>query len=177
MLLGHIPMLLHPAPQDIFVLGLGTGMTAAAVARYPVKTIDIVEAEPAGIAAARFFDNYTNRVLEDPRVHLIIGDGRNRLLADQKQYDVIISDRSDLWVAGIGSLATLEYYRTVAARLRSGGVFAQWVHTHTLLPEDFDLLVATFHAAFPQTRIWMSAQGDLIFVGTREPATWDYRSP
>jgi len=175
MLLGHIPMLLHPAPQDIFVLGLGTGMTAAAVARYPVKTIDIVEAEPAGIPAARFFDNYTNRVLEDPRVHLIIGDGRNRLLADQKQYDVIISDPSDLWVAGIGSLATLEYYRTVAARLRSGGVFAQWVHTHTLLPEDFDLLVATFHAAFPQTRIWMSAQGDLIFVGTREPATWDYR--
>ena len=169
MLLGHIPMLLHPAPQDIFVLGLGTGMTAAAVARYPVKTIDIVEAEPAGIAAARFFDNYTNRVLEDPRVHLIIGDGRNRLLADQKQYDVIISDPSDLWVAGIGSLATLEYYRTVAARLRSGGVFAQWVHTHTLLPEDFDLLAATFHAAFPQTRIWMSAQGDLIFVGTREP--------
>ena len=174
MLLGHIPMLLHPAPQDIFVLGLGTGMTAAAVARYPVKTIDIVEAEPAGIAAARFFDNYTNGVLEDPRVHLIIGDGRNRLLADQKQYDVIISDPSDLWVAGIGSLATLEYYRTVAARLRSGGVFAQWVHTHTLLPEDFDLLAATFHAAFPQTRIWMSAQGDLIFVGTREPVTWDY---
>jgi spermidine synthase len=174
MLLGHIPMLLHPAPQDVFVLGLGTGMTAAAVARYPVKTIDIVEAEPAGVEAARFFDNHTNDVLDDPRVHLMIGDGRNRLLADEKEYDVIISDPSDLWVAGIGSLATLEYYQTVAARLRTGGVFAQWVHTHTLLPEDFDLLVATFHAAFPRTRIWMSAQGDLIFVGTREPADWDY---
>jgi spermidine synthase len=107
-------------------------------------------------------------------VHLFIGDGRNRLLADQKQYDVIISDPSDLWVAGIGSLATIEYYRTVAARLRSGGVFAQWVHTHTLLPDDFDLLAATFHAAFPHTQIWMSSQGDLIFVGTREAAVWDY---
>ena len=149
-------------------------MTAAAVARYPVKTIDIVEAEPAGVAAARFFDNYTNRVLDDPRVHLIIGDGRNRLLADQKQYDVIISDPSDLWVAGIGSLATFEYYSTVAARLRPGGVFAQWVHTHTLLAEDFDLLVATFHAVFPHTQIWMSSQGDLIFVGTRERAAWEY---
>ena len=174
MLLGHIPMLLHPAPQDVFVLGLGTGMTAAAVARYPVKTIDIAESEPAGVPAARFFDDYTRRVLDDPRVHLAIGDGRNRLLADQKQYDVIISDPSDLWVAGIGSLATVEYYRTVAARLRPGGVFAQWVHTHTLLPEDFDLLTATFHSVFPHTGIWMSSQGDLIFVGTRESASWDY---
>jgi spermidine synthase len=174
MLLGHIPMLLHPAPQDVFVLGLGTGMTASATARYPVKTIDIVEAEPAGVQAARFFDDYTDRVLDDPRVHLIIGDGRNRLLADPKQYDVVISDPSDLWVAGIGSLATFEYYRTVASRLRPDGVFAQWVHTHTLLPEDFDLLVATFHSVFPHTQIWMSSPGDLIFVGTRARADWDY---
>jgi tetratricopeptide (TPR) repeat protein len=53
-------------------------------------------------------------------------------------------------------------------------VFAEWVHTHTLLPEDFDLLTGTFHSVFPHTRIWMSSQGDLIFVGTREPAAWDY---
>jgi hypothetical protein len=70
------------------------------------------------------------------------------------------------WCGGFG--AGLEATR------RTGGVFAQWVHTHTLLPEDFNLLVATFHATFPQTRIWMSSQGDLIFVGTREPAGWDY---
>ena len=174
LLLGHLPMLLHPAPRNVFVLGLGTGMTAAAVARYPVQQIDIVELEPAGAEAARFFDRYTRKVLDDPRVQLTIGDGRNRLLALPKQYDVVISDPSDIWVAGTGSLATLEYYRTVRARLRPGGVFVQWIHTHTLLPEDFALLTATFHAVFPHTQIWTSAQGNLILLGADEAVGWDY---
>lgn len=174
LLLGHLPMLLHPAPSDVFVLGLGTGVTASAIARYPVKQIDIVELEPSAAKAARLFDSNTRKVLDDPRVHLIIGDGRNRLLGISKRYDVIVSDPSDIWVAGTGSLATLEYYRIVASRLKPGGIFAQWVHTHALQPEDLELLAATFHAAFPRTEIWMSAPGNLIFLGTRDPVPWDY---
>ena len=174
LLLGHLPMLLHPAPHDVFVLGLGTGITAAAVARYPVQRIDIVELEPAAAKAARFFDSYTRKVLDDPRVHLIIGDGRNRLLGMPTQYDVIVSDPSDIWVAGTGSLTTLEYYRIVAARLRPNGIFAQWVHTHALQPDDLELLAATFHAVFPHMQIWTSAPGNLIFLGTRDSVPWDY---
>ena len=174
LLLGHLPMLLHPAPRDVFVLGLGTGITAAAIARYPVQHMDIVELEPAAAQAARFFDSYTRKVLDDPRVRLIVGDGRNRLLAMPTQYDVIVSDPSDIWVAGTGSLTTLEYYRIVAARLRPGGVFAQWVHTQTVLPDDLGLLAATFHAVFPRTEIWTSAPGNLIFLGTRDSVPWDY---
>ena len=174
LLLGHLPMLLHPAPRDVFVLGLGTGVTAAAIARYPVQHIDIVELEPAAAKAARLFAPYTRKVLDDPRVRLIIGDGRNRLLGMPKQYDVIVSDPSDIWVAGTGSLTTLEYYRIVAARLRPGGIFAQWVHTHALQPDDLDLLAATFHAVFPHMEIWTSAPGNLIFLGTRDSVPWDY---
>ena len=37
LLLGHLPMLAHPDPKDVFVLGLGTGVSAAAIARYPVR--------------------------------------------------------------------------------------------------------------------------------------------
>ena len=91
-----------------------------------------------------------------------------------KQYDVIVSDPSDIWVAGTGSLTTLEYYRIVAARLKPGGIFAQWVHTHALLPDDLGLLAATFHAVFPHMEIWTSAPGNLIFLGTRDSVPWDY---
>ena len=174
LLLGHLPMLLHPAPHDVFVLGLGTGITASAVARYPVQRIDIVELESAAAQAARLFDYATRKVLDDPRVHLTIGDGRSRLLGMPQQYDVIISDPSDIWVAGTGSLTTLDYYRIVATRLRTGGIFAQWVHTYALQPDDLELLAATFHAVFPHMQIWTSAPGDLIFLGAREPLPWDY---
>ena len=174
LLLGHLPMLLHPEPRGVFMLGLGTGMTAAAVARYPVQQIDIVELEPAAAQAARFFDSYTRKVLDDPRVHLIVGDGRNRLLALPKQYDVVISDLPDIWVAGTGSLATIEYYRIVGARLRPGGIFAQRIDTRTLLLDDLAVLAATFHAAFPRMQIWTSAPGNLILLGTRDAVAWDY---
>ena len=184
LLLGHLPMLLHPAPRDVFVFGLGTGMTAAAVARYPVRQIDIVEREPAVVQAARFFDSYTRHVLDDPRVHLIVGwrrrrgrrgRRRDRLLGMPKQYDVVISDVSDIWVAGAGSSATLEYYRSVRARLKPGGIFAQRIDTHALAPEDFDLLAATFHAVFPHMQVWTPAPGNLILLGARDSLGWDYR--
>ena len=174
LLLGHLPMLLHAAPTNVLILGLGTGITAAAVARYPVRQIDIVEGEPAVTEAAKFFDSYAHRVLDDPRVHLIIGDSRNRLLGARQQYDVVISDPSDLWVAGTGSLATLEYYRIVVGRLNRGGVFAQCIHTRALLPDDLDLLTATFHAVFPRMQVWTSASGDLLLLGTRDPVAWNY---
>lgn len=173
LLLGHLPMLLHPAPRDVFILGLGTGVTAAAVARYPVRRIDLVEIEPAATEAARLFSRYNRGVLEDPRLRLLVADGRNRLLAASDKYDVVISDPSDLWVAGTGTLFTLEFYQAALARLRPGGLMVQWIHTHTLAPPDLALLVGTFRAVFPRTELWTSGVGDLLFIGSTTSLKWD----
>jgi hypothetical protein len=172
--LGHLPMLLHPAPRDVFLLHLGTGMTAAAVARYPVQQIDVVEPEPAAAQAARFFDSHTRKVLDDPRVRLVFGDGRARLIAQPKQYDVVISSLSDIWAVGSGSFTTIEYFRTVHSRLRPGGVFVHRIETRALLPDDLALLTATFRAVFPRVQLWTSAPGSLILLGTREAVPWSY---
>jgi spermidine synthase len=174
LLLGHLPMLLNSAPREIFVEGLGTGVTAAAVARYPAEEIDIVEAESATAQAARFFESYNRKVLDDPRVHLVTGDGRSHLLGMRKQYDVVIARAPGAWEAGGESRYTVEYYRIVAARLKTGGVFAQAIDTRALLPDDLDPMAATFHAVFPNMQIWTPAPGLLIFLGAREGITWDY---
>ena len=55
LLLGHLPMLLHPDPRDVFVLGLGTGVSAAAAARYPVRSIEIADIEGAAREATQLF--------------------------------------------------------------------------------------------------------------------------
>src|SRR5262245_53071070 len=173
-LLGHVPMLLHPGPRDVFVLGLGTGVTAAAVAQHPVRRIDILELEPAALDAARFFERQNRKVLHDPRVRVIVGDGRNRLLGSPDRYDVVISDASDIWVAGVGSLFTQEFYQTVRARLNPGGVMVQWVHTNSLAPPEFRLLVATFRTVFPHMAIWSPGIGDVLLVGSSVPVPWVY---
>ena len=80
LMLGHLPMLLHPEPAAVLVIGLGSGITAGAVARHPVQRIDVVEIEPAVIEAARFFREEHGDVLADPRVRVVVADARSFLL-------------------------------------------------------------------------------------------------
>jgi len=174
-LIGQIGMMLHPDPKDVFVLGLGTGVSAAAVARHPVHSIDIVDIEPSGVAAARFFEKENRRILADPRVRYIAADGRNVLLARRKTYDVIISDPSDIWVAGVGNLFTKEFYETARTRLKPGGVMVQWWHTHALRPEHLKMIVATFRSVFPRASYWRPNFGDVILAGTADPVSWDFK--
>jgi len=174
LLLGHLPMLLHPDPKDVFVLGLGTGVSAAAVARYPVKSIDIFDIESASRDATKLFTPENRDILSDPRVRFVVADGRNALLARKKTYDVIISDPSDVWVAGVGSLFTREFYEIARSRLNPGGVMVQWFHGHSLPPEQMKLIVATFRSVFPHTSFWRPNRGDVILLGTVEPTPWDF---
>ncbi|MFY9552377.1 MAG: fused MFS/spermidine synthase, partial [Thermoanaerobaculia bacterium] len=174
LLLGHLPMLLHPDPRDVFVLGLGTGVSAAAVARYPVRSIDIFDIEDASRDATKLFAPENRDILADPRVRFVVADGRNALLARKKTYDVIISDPSDVWVAGVGNLFTREFYSIARSRLKPGGVMVQWFHGHSLPPEQMKLIVATFRSVFPHTSFWRPNRGDVILLGTVAPTPWDF---
>jgi spermidine synthase len=173
LLLGHLPMLAHPDPRDIFVLGLGTGVSAAAIARYPVRSIEIADIESGSREATRHFAAENRNILADPRVTFLVADGRNALLARKKTYDVILSDPSDVWVAGVGNLFTKEFYELSRSRLRPGGVMIQWFHGHSLPPEQMKLIVATFRSVFPHTSFWRPNRGDVILLGTVEPTAWD----
>ena len=102
-----------------------------------------------------------------------MADGRNALLARKKTYDVILSDPSDVWVAGVGNLFTREFYALARSRLRPGGVMVQWFHGHSLPPEQMKLIVATFRSVFPHTRSGGPNRGDVILMGTVEPTPWD----
>src|SRR5215471_8555598 len=174
LLLGHLPMLLHPDPHDVFVLGLGTGVSAAAIARYPVRSIEIVDIEAAAREASKMFAGENRDILSDPRVRLLVADGRNALLARARRYDVILSDPSDVWVAGTGNLLTREFYTLARSRLKPQGIMVLWFHLHSLLPEQLELLVATFQSVFPNTEFWRPNRGDVILTGTVEPLAWDY---
>ena len=157
----------------MFVLGLGTGVSAAAIARYPVRSIEIADIESGSREATRFFAAENRNILADPRVTFLVADGRNALLARKKTYDVILSDPSDVWVAGVGNLFTREFYALARSRLRPGGVMVQWFHMHSLPPEQMKLIVATFRSVFPHTSFWRPNRGDVILMGTVEPTPWD----
>ncbi|MDD5226504.1 MAG: fused MFS/spermidine synthase [Candidatus Omnitrophica bacterium] len=175
-LLGHLPMALHPDPKKVCVIGLGSGSTVAAVASYPVEKIDAIELEKEVVNAAGYFKPLNRNVLADPRLRIHINDGRNFLLLDPTQYDVIISEPSNPWMAGVANLFSIEHYRTMKKRLAPGGIVCQWLHAYSMSPDDLRMIIRTFSEVFPDISLWTSYYPDLMLIGTNEPISLDLKN-
>ena len=172
---GYIPMLFHPSGAErAAVIGLGTGMTARAVASFPVRQLEVLEIEPAMAQATSFFNDRNGKILEDPRVRLIPTDGRNYILATPKVYDVITAEPSNPWIAGIANLYTREFYGVVKSKLKEDGVFAQWFHNYSMSPDDFRMVFRTFAEAFPYMTVWGMKESDFLMVGSMKEQVFRY---
>jgi len=174
LILPHIALLLAPKSETALVIGLGSGVTLGTTALYPLKQIDCVELIPAVEEASEFFKKENRNVLEDPRVTLTINDARNYLDVTSQEYDVIISEPSNLWLAGMANLFSLEFYESCKKRLASDGILCQWVQTYYLSAEDLKIAINTFRSVFPHISIWYTVLGDLIMVGSADEMVIDY---
>jgi spermidine synthase len=174
LLTGYIPLFLKPAAEDVAVIGLGTGMTVKAVGAFPVKKIKVLEIEPAMAEAAALFTEKIGGILEDPRLEIVPSDGRNYMLATPHLYDVIISEPSNPWIAGIASLFTKDFYAVANSKLKSDGIFAQWIHVYSMSPDDFRMVLRTFAEAFPHVSVWNMQESDFLLIGSYQPVSFDY---
>lgn len=170
LLTGHLPLLLHSDPREVLVIGLGSGITLGAVEQHPLEKIDLVEIEPAVVEGAAFFAEFNHDALEDERLAIIIDDGRHFLLTTKKSYDVISSQPSNPWIAGMGNLFTKEYYQLAAARLKEEGLMLQWIQLYCLTQADLRTTIATFQSVFPYVTAWAPTfSNDLLLVGSKIP--------
>ena len=166
--LGHLPMLLHKNPEKVWVLGMGTGMTAGATVVHPeVKSVTVAELEKHVVGAARTFAAYNHNFLDNPKVHVVFNDGRNFLLTTKERYDVITADPIHPWSQGAAYLYTDEYYRLAASRLRSGGIICQWLPIYELTPLDLQSVVRTFANNFRYVYVWLTDY-DAELVGSND---------
>jgi len=171
LLLGHLGAAFDPAPRRVLIIGFGSGMTASAVSRYPgVERIDCVEIEPAVLRAAPYLASLNRYVLSDPRVHIIFDDARNFLLTAREKYDLIISEPSNPWIAGIATLFTSEFYSAVRQQLNPGGKFVQWVQSYALAPADLRMIIGTLAAHFPELTLWRGEGPDLLLLARTDIA-------
>ena len=172
--LGHIPLLLHPEPQQVLTIGMGAGMTAGAATKHQIESVKIVELVDSLVRSASFFARQNYDVLNNSATTFLVGDGRNFLLTTQERFDVIISDIFFPAGAGTGSLYALEHYDLARSRLQEGGVMVQWLPLYQLAEDEFKVIAATFLKAFPHAELWLG-DPDLMYpvVGLvgRESAT------
>jgi tetratricopeptide (TPR) repeat protein len=170
-LIGQIPMLFGTPAKKVLVIGWASGVTVGSIARHPVERIDAVELEPAMLEASHFFDAVNGRPLEDPRVRVVVDDGRAFLAHTREKYDVIASEPSNPWLSGVANLFTREHFRAARAALAPGGRLLQWFPLYGIEPEVLRSVLAALRAEFPHVYAFVLDRRvpDLVMLATTEP--------
>lgn len=160
---AHVPMLVHPAPSRVLVVGVGAGQTPARFLMYDIERLDCVDIEPAIFPLID--EHFDAEWMKDPRVRLITEDGRSYVRHGDATYDVVSLELGQIFRPGIASFYTADFYRQVRERLAPGGVVAQFVPLPFLTRETFASVVRTFLDVFPVSMLWYNTS-ELLIVGT-----------
>jgi len=167
---GHLPVMFAENPRRAALIGYGSGMSAMSMLTHPeVESLDIIEIERAVMNASPYFESINLDPLKDPRAHLVLDDARVYLTHSGKTYDVITSEPSNPWMAGISNLFTADFYRIVRSRLSPDGVFGQWIQIYEMSEETFRVILASIHDVFPHVVVFRPAVGDAMVLASARP--------
>ena len=124
-MLAHVPLLAHPNPKRVLIIGGGDGGTLREVLRHPeVEQAVLVDIDGEVIRVARQYFPQCAVALDDPRAEVIVGDGLAYVevaAAQGAQFDVILVDSTDPVDAAV-ELFTETFYRHCAKLLGDHGI-------------------------------------------------------
>ncbi|OLB47887.1 MAG: hypothetical protein AUI08_12945 [Gemmatimonadetes bacterium 13_2_20CM_2_65_7] len=173
-MIGLAPLVSRPRAESSLLIGYGTGVTASVLAAAPGMTrVKIVEIEPAVLQMDSLFRSVNASVLTWPNVRVVVDDARSALQLDRDRYDVIVSEPSNPWIAGIATLYTPEFFRIAKGRLSDGGVFCQWIQLYQLPLPVVAGIVRSLRQVFPHVNVWFGGTADLFVLGSSRPLSYD----
>jgi spermidine synthase/tetratricopeptide (TPR) repeat protein len=168
-MLGHLPMALHPGKVGkAAIVGLGAGVTAGAAALYPIDELVGLEIEQGVFEASRFFSDVNHGLLDNPKLRVVIDDGRNFLKLTDERFDVISSAPNFPSLTGSGGLYSRDFFEVARARLTPGGTMCQFAPVWRMRSEDVKTIAASFADVFPHVRVF-STGVSLVMLGRMEP--------
>lgn len=163
--LGLIGPLLHKSPKRGLVIGLGTGESAGWMADVEeINAVDVVELEPAVLHMSERCAQVNRNALENPKLQVHFNDAREYLLTVKAQYDIIVSEPSNPYRAGIANLYTREFYESVSSKLNENGLFLQWVQGYEVDDHTVMIVLQTIRSVFPNIQIWRTKARDMVVV-------------
>ncbi len=121
-MLTHLPLMSHPSPKRVLVIGGGDGGTIREVVRHPeVEEAILCEIDPRVTAVSREFLPEVSSGLSDPRVRVLHEDGVAYIKDHEGSFDVILIDSTDPVGPAVG-LYSPEFYAACKRALREGGI-------------------------------------------------------
>ena len=168
--MAHLPLLLHPRPENALLICFGVGITADAIRTHAdVARIDVVDLNPDVYLLNRWFAAENSDVLSDSRLRLFCDDGRQYLRLTRETYDFVTMEPPPPLQPGISRLYSFEFYEAIRRRLAPGGLVSQWLPEAQMGTDGVDLIVATFLRSFRHVFLFTGFGRDLILVGSDSP--------
>ena len=164
-----LPLLLHPDPHRVLVVGLGFGVTTGAFAASGVPgSVETVELFRGVVECASLFRDSNGDPARLPRSTMIVGDGRYYLRHGGTGWDVITSNLTGPDLPGSAALYTREYFELARSKLNPGGIFV----VHAYGPGE-DVILRTVGAVFPHVTGWRGYRTSLYLIASMEPVALD----
>ena len=169
LLLGIIPLMIKPEAKLVATIGMGSGVSSHTLLASPkLERLDTVEIEPFMAEGAKLFHPINRRTFEDPRSNIIFDDAKAYFAAAEAQYDLVVSEPSNPWVAGVSSLFTTEFYTEIKRYLAPGGLLGQWMHGYELSDELLLSVLAAVDRSFEDYRIYRVGDRDWLILAAVE---------
>jgi predicted membrane-bound spermidine synthase len=170
MLLPLVTLAHAPHARLAAVVGQGSGMSSHTLLGNPRLTkVVTIEIEPEMLRASRLFYPANRRVFDDPRSSFAIEDARSYFASQGQRFDLILSEPSNPWVAGVSGLFTTEFYAHARRFLAPGGVFGQWLHLSEIDDPLVLSVVRAVAANFPDYALYAVGNTDILIVATNQP--------
>ena len=157
---AHVPLVMAEDPDNVLLLGFGTGITLGSVESHRVAQVDCVEPSKSVIRAARYFSPYNLNALQDRRVNLTYCDPANYLLLSRARYDVIISSRA---------IAGKDFVRLARARLAPDGILCQAADLDLVGEDGLRSVAKEFSSFFPHVGLWWTGSSQVLVTGSLQP--------
>ncbi|ADY01374.1 spermidine synthase [Vulcanisaeta moutnovskia 768-28] len=155
--LVHPAMIAHPNPRRVLILGGGEGATAREVLKHrSVEEVVMVDIDDDVIKISRdYLPEMHQGAFDNPKLRLIIGDGRKFIEESKDKFDIIILDLTDPLEGGPSYLLyTVEFYTMIKDRLNDNGLMVTQATSTFYALYTFAAIYRTVASVFPVARAY-----------------------
>jgi predicted membrane-bound spermidine synthase len=167
--IAYLPRFLRPDAKNVLVIGYGSGTTSGASLLFPDTRLTCCEIEPAVFAASEQFAAVNHQPDKNPNFRIVFDDGRSHLQGTNEKYDLILSEPSNPWLAGVASLFTREFYEICRKKLGDRGILGQWIQLYSFSEAEYALVIRTVTSSFRHAALLRISSSDTVLLASDAP--------
>lgn len=155
-MITHVPMLTHPNPKKVLIIGGGEGGALHEVLKYSsVEEVHICDIdEMVKKVSAPYFPEFA-KAYQDSRVTAVYQDGAAYIKQFTNYFDVIIVDSTDFY--GVAqSLLQLTFYRNISNALTESGIVVAQSESMYFNQDFIIVMQALLKIIFPQVNYYFT---------------------